>query len=201
MTPGQVDERAGEIYREARFSPVAQAPALLLIRRLMGDRAVRTVPRGTLSNAGALVRINDEWRIYLDRPRPDAVKRFVALHEFAHWALGGDASERDCDSLAAALLLPREAFLRALSERGVALPQLARAFGATETCVALRLGETTDQALALITPATVRVRGEGYSWPAESTIRALAAHPKPGLRKTQLRDDSRRVALLVKARS
>lgn len=196
MLDGDIDKLAESLYREAGFSGEEQAPLVALATRLLGEGSVRLVPASALPGDGALARVGERWRIYLRRDACQLAKRFVLLHELAHWALGKSGSETECDELAAALLVPRCAFLVALKPSTHSFSALARRFGATETCVALRLGEVTNRPIALVAPATVRVRGAIYSWPSEARIRELAALPKPGLRKTVLRDGPRRVVLL-----
>lgn len=193
---GDIEEVAEKLYQTAGFELSAQAPPVLLARRLMGDAAVRTVPDDVLQGSGALVRVGDEWRVYLRAGAANEVKRFVLLHELAHWALGPSATEGACDALAAALLVPRPAFLAAVGRHGRRLPILAHSFGTTESCVGLRLGETTKRATALVSPQKIRLRGAGYRWPSAAALRELAlADHVPGLRKAKLRDDPGSVLL------
>ena len=99
-------------------------------------------------------------------------------------------------ALAAALLAPRPAFLRARRDLGEDLRAVAERFTMTQTGVALRRGEVLGTPLAVIAPARVRVRGpEAWVWPPESTLRAWARRPLAGLKKTRLTDDPRRVVL------
>lgn len=196
MAPGDIEKLAETLYREAGYGSCEQAPLVTFATRLLGPRAVRLVPANALPGNGALARVGDQWRVYLRRDAPRTARRFVLLHELAHWALGKGGSELDCDALAAALLVPRPAFLKALAHTRE-LPALARSFGTTESCVALRVGETTGRPLALVTPESVRLRGEPHSWPTDRELRTLAISPKPGLRKATLRDDAQRVALIV----
>jgi hypothetical protein len=199
MNTGEIEGTAQRLYREAGFDVGQQAPSVLLARRLVGDRSVYTVPPEVFSGRGALVRVGGARRIYVRADLPAATKRFVLLHEVAHWALGPAATEDECDALAACLLLPRGAFLRELERRGPRLAGMANAFGADRSCVWLRIGETTERPLALLTPGAVRVRGAAYSWPAEKRLRELATGPKiPGLRKTRLGGDPQRIALAAR---
>lgn len=193
--PEEIEGEAELLYRQAGFSTDEQAPTVLLARRLLGPESIRTVHAEALPGDGCLARVGGEWRIYVRRCAPPQAKRFALLHELAHWALGGEATELECDALSAALLVPRRAYLRVLAREGLRLPALALAFGTTETCVALRLGEATSEPLALITPATVRVRGQEWSWPSEHTIRSWVKGRAPGLKKARLRDDNRRFLL------
>src|SRR5262245_64982304 len=114
MSPGELENEAGRLFREAGIEAQGPVCVVSLVRRLVGERALRFAPDHALPGNGALVRVGLEWRIYLRRNAPDHLKRFVALHELAHWALGPDATEADCDRLAGALLLPRPAFLGAV---------------------------------------------------------------------------------------
>lgn len=185
-----------DIYRAAGLACDEPAPPTVLVEKVLGPNSIRLVPRHALPGFGAAARVGAIWRIYLVESAPDTVRRFVTLHELSHVVLGSAASEQQCDALAAALLAPRPAFLRALRARGARLPALARVFGTTQSCVGLRLGEVTEQPTALVDARSVRIRGAEYSWPSESQLRALAAGSRlPGLKKARLSDDRTRAVL------
>jgi hypothetical protein len=179
------------------MTPTEPVCVVKLVRRLVGETALRFAPEHVLPGNGSLVRVGSEWRIYLRKSAPDHMKRFVALHEVGHFVLGPDASEAECDLLAAAVLLPRQAFLRERIERRRRISTIARSFGSDETCAWLRLGEVTGQRVAVVAQRRVRARGEGCdAWLAPERLRDLAAAAKPpGLRKVPLSDDPTRVAL------
>lgn len=190
---GDIEAAAETLYRAAGFSIREQAPPLALAERLLGDGSVRTAPADAMASRGALVRLGGVWRIYLNAACDVRRKRFVLLHEVAHWALP-DASEEQCDRLAGALLMPRALFLRGAACRKPAA--LADCFGASESCAWLRFGEATDKPLALISPTAVRTRGAAFSWPSDHAIRDLAGGGRtPGLRRAVLRDDPKRSVL------
>jgi hypothetical protein len=129
---------------------------------------------------------------------PPARRNFAVAHELAHWLLrdrAGEETEPACDYLAAALVAPRQAFLKLVQKHDARFTRLAKAFATSETLVALRFGETTFEPLAVVAPLTVRVRGAAYSWPSEPLLRQFAAMPKPGLRKAVLKDEPLRTAL------
>jgi hypothetical protein len=196
MMIGDVEAAAQLAYSDAGFSSSKQAPPIALAERLLGEGSVRLVPRHALPGDGAVARVGDRWGIYVVEQAPDAVRRFIVLHELSHVLLGRGASEQDCNSLAAALLMPRDAFLAALKDHGTRLPRLARSFGATESCVGLRFGEVTERPTALVSPSAVKIRGAAYLWPNEASLRALAESPKtPGLKRARLRDDTTRAVL------
>lgn len=190
-----LEGEADALYRAAGFDPDDQAPSVALVRRLMGENAIRAARGDLIAGNAALVRVGDEWRIYIRTSTALRLKRFALLHELAHWALGYEATESECDTLAAALLVPRRALLRDVGRVGEKLPRLASRFQASETCIALRVGETTDSPMALITPKSVRVRGAEWSWPLEPELRSWAKQEIPGLKKARLRDDPRRTVL------
>ncbi len=190
---GDIEAVAETLYRAAGFSPDEQASPLVLAERLLGDGAVRTAPAEAMASRGALVRVGTSWRIYLNAQCDPRRKRFVLLHELAHWALP-DATEEQCDRVAGALLMPSRLFLQGFACRPPSA--LADCFGASESCVWLRVGEATGRPLALVTPSSVRLRGAGYAWPPEEAIRALARYPtKPGLRRARLKDSPDRAVL------
>lgn len=196
MISGDIEGIGEDLYRTAGLSSDEPATPLDLVAHVLGPDAVRYVPRHALPGNGAVARVGTAWRIYLVRQAPQEVQRFIMLHELSHVVLGKAATEQQCDSLAAALLAPRPAFLRALQRRGARLPALARLFGATESCVGLRLGEVTKQPTALVAPESVRFRGSAYSWPSEPKLRELLALPRiPGLRKALLSDERERAVL------
>jgi hypothetical protein len=191
-----IEREAAAIFRAARADPAKPPPPQTLVTRLLGIGSVRVVPASVLPVGGAIARVGDRWRVYLRAGIPSRQARFTVLHELAHWALGSSATEDECDALAARLLAPREAFELAMKREGKSFTRLARWFGCTETFAALRYGEVTDEPLVVVAPASVRIRGREWSWPAEQELRGLVkARRLPGLRKARLRDDPRRVAL------
>ncbi len=188
------------LYKRAGLDPGTAAPPLWLATELLGPGCVVAVPALRERGGACLVRVSGQPRIYYRASLPPVLRDFAIGHELAHWLLGDRiAGERDteaaCDYLAAALVAPRAAFLRAVSKHGARFTRLAKAFATSESLVALRYGECTDEPLALVAPRSVRVRGATYPWPSEPLIRELAAIPKPELRKARLLDDRQRVAL------
>lgn len=186
MTLGDIEAVAERVYRAAGYSLEEQAPPLALAERLLGDGAVRTAQPRAMASRGALVRVGTSWRIYLNASCDPRRKRFVLLHELAHWALP-DGSEEQCDRLAGALLMPSRLFLRGVACRSPSA--LADCFGTSESCTWLRVGEVTGRPVALVTPKSIRLRGCDYPWPTDAQLRCMAkAKPLPGLRRVRLRD-------------
>lgn len=133
--------------------------------------------------------------------------RWNLLHEFAEHHLKHRLHYRDEDieeqaqALTAALVMPRAEFRRVLWSNGGKFPAVAGHFFATETAVALRMGEVgAASAVAVVAPTHVRVRArEEFALPGEVELRRLAnARRLPrGLARVVLSDDKRRRALLA----
>lgn len=180
----------------------AERPGVIrLARVLLGPGAVTYGPR-PVHGPAALIRVGETWRIIVGRNVPEAYAHFAVAHELGHYLLrqhgyDGYDEERAADYLGAALIAPRRAFVTARRAVGDDLPELAHAFGMTETAAALRLGEVCHIPLAVVAPQTVRVRGpEEWVWPDELTLRRWArGRVLPGIRKVRLTDDPRRVVL------
>lgn len=188
-------------YEEAGMDP--ERPHVpRLARALLGPEAIQRGPR-PLEGPAALVRVGKNWRIVIARSLPPLYALFAVGHELGHWLLArhgfrGEDEERAADYLGGALLAPRQAYSAAHRAHGDDFPALAGALSMTETGAALRLGEVTGTPLAVVSPGRVRVRGpEDWAWPDEETLRRWARRPAPGLRKTTLTDDPRRVVLGV----
>lgn len=205
MDAANIEGTAEAMYRAAGLDPRDGASPLALARGLLGPGSVQSDHAASMPKDGALRWEQGKAKIYVRAKLSKERRRWAICHELAEWCLTlaryeGDDAEQVSHALAAALLAPRQLFLRAVRDEGQRLPALARRFETTESCVALRLGETTDQPLVLVAPSRpVRVRGADFVWPSEAQIRAMAAGRPllPGLVRTKLRDDPRRVVLSV----
>ncbi len=201
MGLGRWDDLGELLYRRAGKDPRRPARMVVLAKRLLGDSAVQYVPDCALPGDAAFARVNGAPRIFVREGLPQSRLRFAVAHELAHWALGIGSetlvNESVCDALAAALVAPRDAFRFAVLNEGASFRALGEKFGASESCMALRIGEVFRAPLALVTPKVVRTRGDGFHWPDDSEIRAIAKVPKPGLRRVAIGDDVRRVVLRV----
>lgn len=197
MQRGDLEALALTMLKEAGMAGAGPVCVVKLVHRLIGKDGLRFAPEHALPGNGSLVRVGTTWRIYLRRSAPEHLKRFVALHEVGHYVLGPDASEEECDRLAAAVLLPAQAFLRERIQHRRRIHTIARSFGSDETCAWLRLAEVTGQKVAVVTPRRVRARGgETDEWLEPSRLRELASASKPrGIRKAALLDDPLRTVL------
>lgn len=174
-----------------------------IVERNMGPGSFYMWP-GALRGADAmLVTVGDKKRIAIRRGLGAAYLRWPVLHELAEWHIDrigyreADVEEQ-AERLTAALVIPRAVYREAVRAHGERFAALARDFAVSQTCAALRFGETTGRPVAVIAPATVRVRGDDYAWPPADGLRKAAASRKrlPGLRKARLTDDRRRLVLV-----
>lgn len=186
---------AGDVYKRAGITDGEPRSPDVLARKL----GIRVVPVANMVDLGAIAETDRGWVMGYRASQPPASLRHTKAHELGHWAArvnGLEDTEANADLTAAAILMPPAAFRRRLRAVGIDPRQLALPFKVSETSAALRLGELERMPLALVAPATVRVRGpEEWVWPEEQTIRRWAREPHPGLVAVRLRDDRRRTLI------
>jgi hypothetical protein len=111
--------------------------------------------------------------------------RFAVAHELAEWHLGRqgyreDDLERVANGIAAALVAPRDISTRLARRWPLPSPgEAAATLRTTQTLVALRYGEVTDEPIAVVGPRIHEVRGAEWGWPAKSTLRGWAMRKCP----------------------
>ena len=201
MEMGDLERLAESIYERAGYDEEDVATPLEIAQKLFGPTGVRLVagqvPPGTLGT------LNGQRLIGVRKSLPDQARLFAIGHELGHWVLerercGKDAvTERACDYIGAALMVPRGPFRSAVRVHNDNWTELALDFDTTETMVALRYGEVIGSPVAVIAPATLRVRGAEYAWPdTPEKFRRLAKLPSMrGMKRARLKDDPRRVVL------
>lgn len=197
MEGADLEGLADWAYRFARLPDDAPASCLDLARRLLGGEVI---PSHDVV-AARLARTSDGWTIHLRPGRSPEEARWLVAHELAEWILEREGyrnadAEAVADALAARLIAPRRAMREAL-RWGVEVPELAQAFGATQSCVLLRQAEVSGAPTALVTPARIYVRGNEWGWPDETNVRRLVVEPHPGLTKVRIEDARRRVGLVA----
>lgn len=206
MDPSLVEGEARYILGElGEHDPTRPPTARATARRLLGGEAVVKI-RGLVGSAAELARDGDRRVVVVRAGLPPERERWCIFHELGEWRLEQmgyreEDIEQVADAIAAACVLPRESFLTALREYGRRFHRVARTFVTSETAAALRLGEVTGEPVAVVAPATVRVRGDEFAWPSESTLRDLArAKRLPrglAVKRVALKDDARRRVLLA----
>lgn len=201
MELADIEGEALALYQSAGLDPSEPARPSALAQAILGPAAIVTVHAASMRGHAALVRVRDQWRIYVRRSLPVEHGRFGVAHELAEWHLRRTGyTEPDvedvADQLAAALIAPRPAWRRV----GGDWARAAATLRTTESLVALRHGEVTGEPLALVA-RRLRVRGEPYAWPSEATLQAVAAGRKvvADLHRRQLEDDRQRAVVTPSA--
>lgn len=201
MTPEDIEGIADLLLRLGRADDSSPTKAVALARALLGPGSVCSVHARALPGDGCFSVVNGAPRIYVRQGLSIVRRKWAVCHELAEWWLWKEgvreeAVEGYANGVAAALLAPRRAFQVALRECGDSYHKLAQWFGSTESCAVLRWGEVTQEPTVLITPMTIRTRGDDWGWPSEPQIRELSTGRRlTGIRKARLTDDARRVAL------
>lgn len=200
MLPINVEEHTGRIYDMAHHDPLRPPGAVALASALLGAGCVLRVDPREVWGLGELVCEEGTWRILVSRRASPTLAEFTVFHELWHWwirelGLSFDwrIEEQICDAGAAALQAPRETFLDALHDHGDDLRELAEDFSASETAVALRIGEVTGRATAvLFGGAKAWVRGGDRHWTPEAALTASGER----WRRLRICDAKARTALL-----
>lgn len=176
---GRAGAEAGDVWTPSRLA------------KKLGIRIVRSANAQT---RGALAVVDGVPTIVVKAGLPRAIEEWTIGHELGHWMGLTRDEEPEADYVGAAIQMRRRPYLRALNEHRDEWHLLGPLFRATSTSAARRAGELEDRAIAVVTPTRV------YSWlihlPANE-IRRLATARKlgPGLARTRLVDDRRRVVL------
>ena len=165
------DVFAGEIYVSAGLDP-SQAPgALRVATAVLGVSCLHAVARRDLPGHALLQRSGGVWVIYYRKSLNSRQLNHAIAHELGEWFLRcrryADADVEDLSSrVAAAICVPRQAFVSALRQYDDDLTTLSQLFAVSESLMALRMAECLGNATALITRRVVRTRGEPHDWPS-----------------------------------
>ena len=159
------------------------------LARKLGLRLIR-VPNAI--ERGRLSRIGDTPTIAVRAGLPRTIEEWTIGHELGHHLGLEQDEERAADYFGAAIQMRRRPFLRALHDRRDAWHELGPLFGAKSTSAALRASELEDRPMAVITPGRVYAR---LIHLPDLEIRRLARVGGPGLARTRLADDRKRVVL------
>jgi hypothetical protein len=175
-----------------------------LVRTLLGEDAAHYAPPGVPLGRTLLFESSGRWSIVVPRGLPLRRMSFEVAHALVEWWLRErePRSFKDAEvtttRAASALVCPAQPFRRAMLRLGRSLPDLAEAYGTTETLVALREAELLGLRRAVVTPDHVRAHvPSGWSLPPEPVLREWAERGAPGIRRVRLRDDADRVVVDV----
>ncbi len=189
------------IYAEAGLDPEDPPSAQEMAEALMG-RGRLQYARGILG-AGRYQRLPDgrEW-IFIRPGLPRLNEQLTIFHEIAERHLQrvqGDGIEDLCDQLAYRLRMPCPAFRSLVRHCGPNWRQLSAPWGASETAGALRYLEVTGTPGVVVTPKTIRARGESFVWPCEMELQRLvrARNLPPGIERRRIGDRRGAVVLMA----
>lgn len=211
MTWRHIEGEAEYVLRSANLADFVRVPVTRAIEAVLGPDSLEIVPRRQLGGASGITRVENNRQVIRVAAGDICEIRFIAAHELGHIRLRHgehrhDQMEAEADRFAAALLMPWTAFRVMQNELEGDIEALAEVFQVTQTAVALRLGEVGDvAAVVVVTPDQVRLRSLGpFDAPSEQDWRDYARMTEaelervgPGLRKAELTDGRRRVALVV----
>lgn len=138
--------------------------------------------------------------IHVGRRLEGSALTWLVAHELAELALRvtdyrGEDIERLADSGAAAIIMPREAFLK--HARHLSIADMARLYNVSCTAASLRYGEVTGRPTAVIVPTHIHIRGEDWEW-GDLPGLAKAKAPPEGVDRARLFDATKRVRLIVR---
>lgn len=212
MAWANIEGDAGYLLKMAGLVDFVRVPVRPAAEALLGNDCLFFVPRSRLgSGQRAAVRTENGRRVIKVANDTQSVMRWSVAHELGHVVLEhsdvrDDWMEQEADRFAAALLMPWRAFGLMRDEFGDDLEALANVFQVSQTAVALRLGEVGGaSAVVVVTPEHVRARAFGqmelptpddwrdYARMTDDELRRVG----PGIRKTEITDGWRRVALMV----
>lgn len=142
----------------------------------------------------------DDGVIRISRRLDGSALTWVVAHELAEHALRENGYvdedvERRADSGAAAIIMPRRAFVKHLRHASIA--EMARYYDVSCTAASLRFGEVTGTPVAVVVPTHVHIRGEAFEW-GDLPGLAKAKAPPEGVERAMLFDAHKRVRLIVK---
>lgn len=182
-----VETMAEALYRELGARPGDVWPPSEIAERL-GLTVVRS------ARARARGRFDARTRtITVQANLPAPIEEWTIGHEIGH--ARGLTNERACDLFGACLQMRRGPFAVAMSEHGEAWHELAERFGVTSTSAALRAAEIDRIPLAVVLP------GRGLYMrniqADRDTVRRLARHGGPGIRRAELADDPGRIVVIA----
>lgn len=200
LDPADAEGIAVDLLTRAGYDPTDRPGARAIAARLHGFGCIERWPGLATRGPAWSCTVHGCVRIVLRGGLAPEHRNFAIAHELAELELRrlgylDEDLEEASDAIGAALVAPRRAFAVVLREIGADYAALADAFVATESLVALRMGEVTGEPMVLVTPQRVRVRGATFEWGDEGDVRAAARRAGPGVRKVRLRDDPRRMVL------
>lgn len=202
LDSASIEGLAVDFYKRLGCDPEQPVDTFRLARKLLGANAIERgtalvgVPAKTFS-------VHGERRIAVSRKLSVPYAQFFVGHELGHIVLDEIAYtesdiERVCDAFGAAVMAPLPAVRLLLRAFGRDHEAIADEVCSTQTWAALRIAEFLRIPRAIITPQRVYARGpEEFEWGPEDELRRLVRVERPGVVKSKLTDDPRRIVIDV----
>ena len=164
------DVLARELYFSAGLDLGRAHGAPRVAAAVLGENCLHVVRAGELPGRALIQRDGLRWIIHVRGTLSRSQLNHAIAHELGEWFLrcrGYAAPDVEALSnrLAAAICVPRPAFVTAYGELGDDVPALSRRFCVSESMMVLRLAECLGSPTALITEKVVLTRGEPWEWP------------------------------------
>jgi hypothetical protein len=164
------DVLARELYLSAGLNPAVAHGAPSVAAAVLGESCLQFLPADELPCRSLILHDGPRWIIHVRKSLSATQLNHAVAHELGEWFLRCRGySEPDIESLsnsvAAAICVPRVAFLAAHRQRGEDLSGLSHQFRVSESLMVLRIAECLGFPTALITEKVVLTRGEPREWP------------------------------------
>ena len=198
------DVLARELYLGAGLDPALAHGAPSVAAVVLGETCLQFAPHDDLPGRSLILQDGAYWFIHVRETLSDRQLNHAVGHELGEWFLRRRGySERDVEALsssvAAAICVPRPAFLAALGQLGEDVSALSRRFQVSESLMVLRIAECLGFPTALITEKVVLTRGEPREWPTTrpgwSGLVGRVRSRENGLTLRNLRDAPERLVL------
>ena len=201
------DVLARELYLSAGLNPAIARGAPSVAAAVLGESCLQFMPADELPCRSLILHDGPRWIIHVRKSLSATQLNHAVAHELGEWFLRCRGySEPDIEmlsnSVAAAICVPRVAFLLAYRQLGENLSALCRQFRVSESLMVLRIAECLGFPTALITEKVVLTRGEPREWPTTrqtwaSLVDRVRARPN-GLLLRNLSDAPERLVLRVR---
>ena len=198
------DVLAQELYLSAGLDPTIAHGAPSVAAVVLGETCLQFMPHEELPGRSLIRRDGTRWIIHVRETLSDRQLNHAVAHELGEWFLRRRGySEPDVEALsssvAAAICVPRPAFMMVLHRLGEDVSALSRRFQVSESLMVLRIAECLGASTALITEKVILTRGEPREWPRTrkgwaSLVARVRSHAN-GLVLKSLSDAPERVAL------
>jgi hypothetical protein len=164
------DVLARELYLSVGLDPTLAHGSPSVAEAVLGEGCLQFTRHYDLPGCALILRDGPRWIIQVRETLSGRQLNHAVAHELGEWLLRRCGyCEPDVEALsssvAAAICVPRPAFVAAYRELGEDLAALSRRFQVSESLMVLRIAECLGFPTALITENVVLTRGEPREWP------------------------------------